>query len=71
MKTLIAVGGPVDGQWLNVPDHAIGVANESWAGVYQRVEVLAFRTAAKPPVDRWAPQRRTAQFGVVRKPFGG
>lgn len=75
MRTMLAVGGPIDGKLMRLPDEAGGAFDPSWAGVYRRhrmspaVEVLAY-TIPVAPTDRWAPRRRTANFGVDRKPFG-
>ena len=68
------VGGPHDGAALKVPDHVTSVTIDGWPGIYQRkslsanVEVLDHAMPVEPS-DRWVPRRRTAHFGVDRKPF--
>ena len=75
MRTLLAVNGPLDGKLLTLPDEILWVGDEAWPGIYRRlpysprVEVWDYHVPS-PTVDRWAPRKRTAHFGVARKPFG-
>lgn len=77
MRTLLAIGGPLDGQAITFRDEVSRVVVAGADGEYirerasARVEVLTYRapTAAVVAPDRWTARKRNAYFGVDRKPF--